>query len=532
MRLVSSAALGTHLLCAHCVPLAGLFSAKCLPWAASLGFLWFTLIRHLSIEWSLNPQYAYGWAVPPLCAWLLWRQTSRQPGTLRRHVRAFPLSILAIFALCYAPARLIAEANPDWRLVSWLLAIVVLGISVSASRFLLPDPLPVFPCLFFLTAVPWPTPIEVPVVNTLTAAVARAAAELLALAGVPSLLQANLIQTTGGIAAIAPGCSGIRSVQVSLMLALFLGEFYQLTFPRRILCGFLALLLSILLNLGRTVTLSLCLDAAWNFNAWHQAAGICIPLASFLLLWWAAHRLRSPHAAISTQLQAPTPGHLAIPPSKRLAGNLGPALALVLWVFLVELATIGWYRFHEQSLPSPVRWRVAVPQLQSACRQLGMSQDSSRILRFDDALNLAFEGPGELRCQLIYLQWNPGRTAARLAHNHTPSDCLIAAGAELLSQSEIKLLPAAGLLLPFRAYTARTQTGIIHLFYCLWEDRAPGSPFAGSWLTYRSRLDSVLAGRRNSGQRALQFAVWGAPNETQAEAALRELLPKMIHLEP
>src|SRR5579862_10051965 len=33
----------------------------------SLGYLWFVLIRHLSIEWSVNEQYTYGWAVPFLC---------------------------------------------------------------------------------------------------------------------------------------------------------------------------------------------------------------------------------------------------------------------------------------------------------------------------------------------------------------------------------------------------------------------------------------------------------------------------------
>jgi len=39
-----------------------------------LGFLWFRLIDHLRLEWALNPQYAYGWAVPFLCLYLLWRK--------------------------------------------------------------------------------------------------------------------------------------------------------------------------------------------------------------------------------------------------------------------------------------------------------------------------------------------------------------------------------------------------------------------------------------------------------------------------
>src|ERR1043166_4848346 len=35
-------------------------------WFLALGFLWFVLISQLRIEWTLNPQYSYGWAVPPL----------------------------------------------------------------------------------------------------------------------------------------------------------------------------------------------------------------------------------------------------------------------------------------------------------------------------------------------------------------------------------------------------------------------------------------------------------------------------------
>ena len=40
----------------------------------ALAWLWFTLINHLRVAWSVNPQYAYGWAVPFLCGYLIWRK--------------------------------------------------------------------------------------------------------------------------------------------------------------------------------------------------------------------------------------------------------------------------------------------------------------------------------------------------------------------------------------------------------------------------------------------------------------------------
>ena len=41
----------------------------------ALAWLWFALINHLRVAWSVNPQYAYGWAVPFLCGYLIWRKT-------------------------------------------------------------------------------------------------------------------------------------------------------------------------------------------------------------------------------------------------------------------------------------------------------------------------------------------------------------------------------------------------------------------------------------------------------------------------
>ena len=39
-----------------------------------LAYLWFQLINNLRVEWTTNPQYAYGWLVPFLCIGLLVRR--------------------------------------------------------------------------------------------------------------------------------------------------------------------------------------------------------------------------------------------------------------------------------------------------------------------------------------------------------------------------------------------------------------------------------------------------------------------------
>jgi hypothetical protein len=172
---------------------------------APLVWLWFTLINHLRVAWALNPQYTYGWAVPFLCLYLIWQRAKRgaqsvspfrlaqgqgkgsgpvPPAAAPR--RPFPLPsslfylLFAFLVLLFAPTRLIQEANPEWRLVSWGLALEVIGITLlllrttdygqrtthqhhasrithHASRITHHASRITFPLCFFLVAVPWPT---------------------------------------------------------------------------------------------------------------------------------------------------------------------------------------------------------------------------------------------------------------------------------------------------------------------------------------------------------------------------------------
>ena len=76
------------------------FGARTGPWAtaAILLYAWLILIRHLRVEWTLNAQYAYGWAVPLLCAWLFWRRWSNRPAA-RPCARFSAGPLLSLFAL-------------------------------------------------------------------------------------------------------------------------------------------------------------------------------------------------------------------------------------------------------------------------------------------------------------------------------------------------------------------------------------------------------------------------------------------------
>jgi len=88
-----------------------------------------------------------------------------------------------------------------------------------------------------------------------------------------------------------------------------------------------------------------------------------------------------------------------------------------------------------------------------------------------------------------------------------------------------------GLQLPFRSYVVKDENGPLHVFYCLWEDRADAQSFRTTRMSYANRLAPVLAGRRNSGQRSLEVAISGFADQQEAELALASELQKLIKLD-
>src|SRR3979411_3485216 len=63
--------------------------------------LWFPVINHLKSEWSVNPQYAYGWTVPFVALYLIWKRWSERPAPSRPASQKGPLTIIILFAFVF-----------------------------------------------------------------------------------------------------------------------------------------------------------------------------------------------------------------------------------------------------------------------------------------------------------------------------------------------------------------------------------------------------------------------------------------------
>jgi hypothetical protein len=95
---------------------------------AVASLLWCWLFFHLHYEWMLNAQYNYGWAVPFLAGLMFYLRWPARPPAQPLSSSWLTVAAWALLALLL-PIRMIEEANPDWRLLSWIFAWVVVAYS-------------------------------------------------------------------------------------------------------------------------------------------------------------------------------------------------------------------------------------------------------------------------------------------------------------------------------------------------------------------------------------------------------------------
>ena len=500
--------------------------------AMPLLWLWFVLVNHLRVEWTLNAQYAYGWAVPFLCVFLLWQRIrlERSDGQPTLWEQFFSskrlwLPVAVGLALLYVPTRLIQEANPDWRLVSWGLAIEVIGLTVCLlhlaiqdSEFTLRDF--IFPIAYFLVAVPWPSAVEGPIIQSFTRLDVFATTEIMGLFGIPAIPHGNVIEVATGVVGIDEACSGIRSFQATLMISLFLGEWLRLHRQSRVLLVLSGFLFSLLFNFMRLVVLVWVAShqGIAAVSRWHDPTGVTILLGCFFGLWLLAHRFARKHPPAAVQPRAEPP---------RFSKSHGPFpsfafFILGFWLLLAETGIHSWYRYHESRMKAPVTWHINWPNTPTM-REIPIAPVTRQTLRYDEAENRAWVADGH-SWQAVFMRWEPGSVAARMTYNHTPEVCLTAAGQHIIDQSDLMNLTVRGLELPFRFYQLGGTPQPTFVAYCLWEDRSANHRFKTASLGWGNRLGPVLAGTRNTGQRSIELMFTGVNDFDAAKDAVERLL--------
>lgn len=504
-------------------------------WWASIALLavaWLLVWNQQRLEWSVNPTYAYGWAVPLLAGYLFWERWNTRPSKGRPLFSAWWLLIPAVLLIGYLPVRVIQEANPDWVKINWSMAGLVIGVSLfavfslSGWRGALHC---AFPIIFCMTALPWPVWMEDTLTKSLMDWNATACAEVLTLAGYPALAKGNLILIGTSWVNVEEACSGVRSLQTAFMVSLFFGEFYRFGWAARGLLMLSSFALAFVLNFGRTVTLTYLGGIGGNELAdkWHDTVGNVVMILCLVGLWLLAEifqRTRSRPADVQPT-RAPKPRRAPFPFWFAIAG--------LAWLGTAEAATEGWYRFHEKAAVRPIAWNIDWPENANGFRQAELGERSRALLKYNEGSLASWQTDDGHRWQMYYLRWLPGRVSKFLAGSHYPTVCLPATGLRLVSETGPFVCQVGGLSLPFVTYLFDDGGRDVYVFHAILEDNQASYD---NRVVYRQansteRLHSVARGERNLGQRVIGIALSGPLSAEEARATLQVTLHDIIATE-
>jgi exosortase len=500
-------------------------ASRTIAWfpVAVFALVWLEVVSRLRFEWSINPQYGYGWAVPVLAAYIFWRRWQNAPVPSAPTGRVLFVALIVLAALVLIPVRLIQEANPDWRLLSWTMALCAVVISsagvylAGGGRWLRHF---AFPILFFLVAVPWPTSLEQIVIQGLMRIDAVINVEFLTAIGIPAVQLGNVIEVGSGFVGIDEACTGIRSLQATFMVSLFLGEFYGFSVFRRVILIVTGALLAFVCNLVRTFLL-VYLGAEHGFqaiNKWHDPAGYTILTICLLGLWglsWFLSRKDQDargSAAPARPFQVP-----------RLV-----LIALLVFTVTAEAGTQIWYRVHEARTAQLAPWTITWPTHAANWKEVPVDEASQGLLRYNEGGGGDWFADGH-NWSMYFFKWLPGRTAGLFIKNHRPDICLPASGLTQRGGVQNKLLTVNGVPLPIRAYVFENAGRPLHVFYCYWDGTppTPGMLDQENW-TASGRLEAVKRGKRDVGTQMLEIVAWGYDDPAKAEAAAVEQLRQII----
>ena len=495
------------------------------------GLLWFWLFFHLHDEWTLHAQYNYGWAVPFLAAFIFHlRWTDRPAPQPDAAVAAFALRSVLLVLLF--PVRLIEEANPDWRLLSWTLALVVVGYSIlllwglggpAWTRHF------AFPICFPLIAVPWPVQFENFVVQNLTRAVAHAAVEVASWIGVGAYQLGNVIALRNGFVGVNEACSGVKTLQAGMMVSLVLGELLRLAARKRI-----ALLLAgcawvFICNIARaTVLVAIAAkQSPAALERWHDLVGWVALVLGMVGLMAIAWLLRGEERKKGFGVSRPGDRVAQETPRASAVQTCKHSLAALAWLAFVFGATELWYRIHERELVERTAWQARAP---NESRPVSIPEETRAILRYNQASSAAWQNPPGVHWWSFFARWEPRRTALTLVRSHSPEICLPAVGRTFVRELPPVDFAANSVRLPFRGYEFLQEGQLLFVFVAIQDDKTSFADAAlgtSDWSAW-GRLRAAWRGERHLGQRLLELAVIGLADYPTARDALLQASREIV----
>jgi exosortase len=263
-----------------------------------MAMLW--LVSKTQWFWNHRPDLQFGWVVLMLCAFLVWDNWSKQPPLDVRFRWLGLLFTVIGFALIFlvqiyqAAFGMMAASLMGFSFGILLLIFgnVDFAYGWKGVRFF------AFPFLFMLISLPMPSAIYNPIVGGLQSKVATVNVEVLRLFGVPAERVGSLIHLPNGTVGIDEACSGIRSLQSTIMATLFIGYLTLKSRFSQVLLLASGIALAFFGNLARSLFLSFTANSRGisSVEKVHDSAGwsiLVFTAAGVALLAWLMTRLET-----------------------------------------------------------------------------------------------------------------------------------------------------------------------------------------------------------------------------------------------
>ncbi|MEY2906244.1 MAG: hypothetical protein RLZZ408_715 [Verrucomicrobiota bacterium] len=503
---------------------------------------WVATVRIIGNDWRVDPQYSYGMLVPLLIAGLLLKRWEDRPAPTppSRGGRTVGLSVMLCGALLLAVVIPLAEGNPDWR---------PLGVAASLSSITVTLALLFksggrawlrhfcFPVVFFLIAVPWPRNFEQWLMSGLMSWNTSTTMEVLHWLGYEALRQGNLIILPVGVLGIEEACSGIRSLQSGLMVALFFGEVFRLHPARRVMLLAVALFAALAGNVLRSSLLAVVasrqgIDAV---SVWHDPAGLIVLVITVsaviaCALRWKRKASFPPGMDDVGTLPAKTP----IQP---VAGDLWkPSMPILFSVFSVMLGSMVltevWFRIHDLPSDSGWEWEISRRFGVPGVTEVPIAPGTLHMMFYPEGFSERWTGSSREKAQSFILSWPPGRTALQSVRMHSPEVCLSNIGMRMegtLADAEFGS-PAGMIRLHGWLFSQHGRP--VYVFHAIMEQGSASPESESVDQSLKGRMRNVMLGKRNRGQRMVEVAFWNLSSEAAARDALKRYFQETLTVSP
>ncbi len=226
-------------------------------WIPVLGALAY-MLWDLIYWWGKLEDYNFGYIVPLFSAYLIYENwaiiTKKKSPDRRWYLPAWIFAAVCFLAVANYKALIGHDQTPSWVLA--IGALTIFSASIVATWGWRALRLCLFPILFIFVAVPLPQSLWGGISQALQRFVAFVSVEVLTIMNIPVLQHGNTLELESGQLAIADACSGIRSLQMSIMIGLLLGKLFLKTYFTRFLIVILGMMIAIPGNLIRTLWLT------------------------------------------------------------------------------------------------------------------------------------------------------------------------------------------------------------------------------------------------------------------------------------